>query len=75
MFFPQGISKNEHINFGYLVPIFCFNFFSFFLLMGGLWLHMALSVFLVGGYVYQWVCVFWGWWMGDSLISLPLGKM
>ena len=76
MFFPQEISKNELINFGYLATIFGFNFFFiFFLLMGGIVVAHGFVCFLVGGYVNHWVCVFWGWWMGDSLISLNLGKV
>ena len=47
-----------------------FNFFFFFFGGGGggPFGHWFVS-FLVGGYVYQWVCVFWGWWMGEIFNS------
>ena len=30
---------------------------------------------LVGGYVWYWVCLFVGWWLCDSIISLTLGMV
>ena len=58
MFFLQEISKNEHINFGDLVTIFCFNFFFFFFGGGG----------GGGSCACTWVCLFLGWGL-----CLPVG--
>ena len=30
---------------------------------------------LVGGYAWYWVCLFVGWWLCDSIISLTLGMV
>ena len=54
---------------------------------GKLCLHIGLSVGwgvmfanwlispLVGGYVCYWICLFVGWWLCDSIISLTLGMV
>ena len=47
--------------------MFSNSFFSS--LVGGLCLLLGLSVCWLGGYVCYWVCLFFGWWLCDNIIS------
>ena len=45
------------------------------LLVGGVMFANWFVSPLVGGYVWYWVCLFVGWWLCDSIISLTLGMV
>ena len=43
--------------------------------LGGVMFANWFVSLLVGGYVCYWVCLFVGWWLCDSIISLTLGMV